>query len=302
MTTKCVGARWRFLAGMLFCAAIWFAPHPLLAQEANAGGRETGFEIQFVIGEWPPMVTETMPGFGKHSERVRQIFAEMGYRVKFVFLSWQRAFELTRRGDYVATFSWLSSKDRMAQFHIPTQPIAHSKQVGFYKKSRFPDGLEVNGFDDLLTFGIRPIGVSSYWYEEEFAKRNIDAEIAANIESAWRFLDAERADILFEEEEVGWLDMANFLGESVVDAFDTTEPLTTDDMFILFSRNHPHGERLSQEFDAFMLTDRGQEFCQKWAICVRDAGYVPTPDLKDVPKMQTPSADAATSQGAQGIN
>lgn len=285
----------RMLAFAVLVFALCLSSRSTFADQLQPAGEETGFEIQFAVGEWPPMVTETMSNFGKHSERVRQVFKAMGYRAKFVFLSWQRSFELTRRGDYVATFSWLSNEERVEQFHVPKHLIAHAHQKGFYKKSRFPEGLDVDSFEDLIKLGLRPVGVASYWYESEFSKRSIQAEFAANTESAWRFLDAERADILFEEEEVGWMDMASFLGEDVVEGYATTAPLTTNDMFILFSRNHPHGRRLQEEFDAFMMSDQGKAMCRQWSICEADVVAVPSPDEED-----QEDNDAANAAGVGG--
>ncbi|MEQ8393512.1 MAG: hypothetical protein RIB30_21190 [Thalassospira sp.] len=224
-------------------------------------------KIRFAVAEWPPMVTETMANFGKHAHRVTEIFAAMGYRVQFDFLSWQRSYELTKRGEYVGTFPWLSTPERARDFLVPRYPVAQAYQRGFYRKSRFPGGLDVTRFEDLRTLGLRPVGIASYWQENEFIKLGIEAEIVANPESAWRFLDAGRADILFEEEEVGWLDLMRNLGPDATQAYAITEPITTDSMFILISRNHPDGPRLQAEFEAFMDTPRGQLMCVRWDIC-----------------------------------
>ncbi|MFV1850021.1 MAG: substrate-binding periplasmic protein [Thalassospira sp.] len=237
------------------------------AQTRKPTDEDTRTEIRFAVAEWPPMVTETMANFGKHSHRVTEIFARMGYRVEFVFLSWPRAFELTRRGYYVGTFSWVRTEDREGAFLIPRYPIAEARQVGFYKKPRFPDGLDVDELEDIRDFGLRPVGVASYWHEEAFNNLGIEAEIVANTESAWRFLDAGRADILFEEEEVGWLDLTNILGAEVARTFATTAPVTTENMYILFSRNHVDGARLQQAYDDFMESEEGQEMCGRWSIC-----------------------------------
>lgn len=279
MALKRVDPTIRMLAFAVMVITLCLSSRTSFADQTRAASGDEVFEVQFAVGEWPPMVTETMSNYGKHSERVRQVFEAMGYRATFVFLPWQRSYELTRRGDYVATFSWLSNEERVEQFHVPKHLIAHAHQKGFYKKSRFPDGLDVDSFEDIIALGLRPVGVASYWYETEFAKRNIQAEITTNTESAWRFLHAERADILFEEEEVGWMDMASFLGEDVPEDYATTDPLTTNDMYILFSRSHPHGDRLQREFDAFMETDQGIALCRQWSICHADV--VAAPDKED---------------------
>lgn len=226
--------------------------------------------VVFAVGEWPPMIAEDAPDFGEHSRRVSAIFQGMGYEVKFAFLSWQRAYEQTRRGDYVATFSWVWAEDRPEKFLMPTHPIAQAYQKGFYKPARFPNGLELRQLDEIRLFGLHAVGVATYWHEATFEELGIDADIVANAESAWRFLNADRADIFVEEEQVGWADLENFLGSEVMEEYATTAPLRTDDMFILFSRNHPDGPRLHAAFDAFMATDAGRDICQQWAGCGED--------------------------------
>jgi len=130
-------------------------------------------EIELAVAEWPPMVSENMVGFGKHAQRVTEIFSAMGYRVKFVFLSWPRSFELTKQGAYVATFPWLKTAERDHDFLIPNHAIAQAHHKGFYKASLFPNGLDLQNFDDPLLLGLRPVVVASYWQEQEFKRRGI---------------------------------------------------------------------------------------------------------------------------------
>lgn len=229
-----------------------------------------GYEFRVAVGEWPPMISETLPDFGKHAKRFQTIFSAMGFKVQFVFVPWQRAYEQTRRGVYIATFPWLGTDIRIDEFHVPHYPIAHAHQKGFYKTTRFPDGINLNRLADVPLLGLRPVGIASYWYEEEFRRLGIAADMVSNPESAWRFLDADRADILFEEEEVGWFDLTRLLGEKVAATYATTDPITTNNMFILFSRNHPDGEALMRAYERYIASDEGQEICKEWSICKED--------------------------------
>ncbi|MBX2831133.1 MAG: transporter substrate-binding domain-containing protein [Rhodospirillales bacterium] len=233
-------------------------------------------EIEFAVAEWPPMVSEDMVGFGKHAQRVMEIFSAMGYRVKFVFLSWPRSFELTKQGTYVATFPWLRTAERERDFLISKHAIAQAHHKGFYKASLFPNGLDLKSFDDSILLGLRPVVVASYWQELEFKKRGIEAEIVTSPEAAWRFLEAGRGDIMFEEEEVGWHDLKRIFSDEVVKTFATTEAITTDMLHILISRKHPDGLDLLRAFDAFMDSPDGQKMCQKWSFC--RAGALADPD------------------------
>lgn len=260
----------RSFAGMLVTGAFCVCLSPTPAAAASPVPSKISDdrpEILFAVAEWPPLVTEGMEDFGRFSGRVTKIFAHMGYEARFDFLSWPRAMELTRQGDYVATFPWLETEERVGAFHIPQHAMARARHKGFYKKSRFPNGLDINGFEDVAKLGLHAVGITSYWHREEFEKYRIDGDIVANSGSAWRFLDAGRADILFEEEEVGWLDMASLLGAEAAQDYATTDAVPSSSMFILFSRNHPDGESLKAAFDDIMQSDLGKKMCQEWLTC-----------------------------------
>ncbi|WP_417846650.1 hypothetical protein [Thalassospira povalilytica] len=249
------------------------------ARQTGPGKLKPGYEVWVAVGEWPPMISETLPDFGKHAKRFQTIFNAMGFEVRFIFVPWQRAYEQTRQGIYVATFPWLRTVERRDAFHIPRYPIAQAHQKGFYKKSRFPEGIDINALRDVVGLGLRPVGIASYWYEQEFRRLGIEADIVNNPESAWRFLHADRADILFEEEAVGWHDLTGLLGEQVAARYATTNTITTNDMFILFSRKHPFGAELMQAYETFMMSDDGQEICKEWALCKSD--FVTAPGTTD---------------------
>ncbi|MAZ31980.1 MAG: hypothetical protein CMO06_02360 [Thalassospira sp.] len=266
--TGVIVPRWLVMLLQIVWGTVW-GISGAVAQEGNAGPERSQPkpEVLFAVGEWPPMITENVPGFGIHTERVTEAFVAMGYRVRYIFLPWRRAYELTARGEYAATFSWIWTPERSAEIIYPDHPVARAYQKGFYKKSRFPDGLEIDRIADLDPLGLRPVGVASYWYEVEFRRHGIEADIVTSSEAAWRFLDAGRADIFFEEEQVGWQDMKRILGEEAVANYTTTQPVQSDDMFILFSRNHPMGPALRDAFDRFLDTPNGQSMCRRWGVC-----------------------------------
>lgn len=232
-------------------------------------------EVLFAIGEWPPMITENAAGYGIHTERVTEVFEAIGYRVRYVFVPWRRAYEQTVAGEYAATFSWIWTEERAAEMLYPRHPVAKAHQKGFYRKDRFPTGLDIDEIADLGALGLRPVGVASYWYEVEFRRQGIPADIVTSSEAAWRFLDAGRADIYFDEEDVGWMDMTNVLGEDAMSRYATTDPVQSDTMFILFSPQHPQGRDLRDAFDAFLDTREGLAMCKTWGVCDQIALIAP---------------------------
>jgi polar amino acid transport system substrate-binding protein len=252
-----------------------------VAQEV---GKTTGAsaqkpEVLFAVGEWPPMITENAAGYGIHTKRVTEVFEAMGYRVRYVFVPWRRAYEQTIAGQYAATFSWIWTDERAAEVLYPRYPIAKAHQIGFYRKDRFPAGLDIDAIADIAPLGVRPVGVASYWYEVEFRRLGIQADIVTSSEAAWRFLDAGRADIYFDEKDVGLMDMARVLGEDAVKRYGITDPVQSENMFILFSRDHPQGKVLRDAFDGFLDTPEGRAMCRGWGVCEQTASTTPGPKM-----------------------
>ena len=228
---------------------------------------EHSTELVFAVGERAPFITERQPGYGLYAERVKTVFEKLGYRVRFDFMPWRRAYEQTRSGEYAATFAWIWNELRGREVLYPRYPIAQAWQKGFYKKSNFPEGMPVYHILDAEAVGMRIVGVSGYWYEETLQRSGIRAEMVATPDSAWRFLHSGRADIYFEEESVGWSDLERVLGADMLDQYATTNAVQREDMFILFSRHHPMGEELRDQFDSFFDTAVGQGMCQAWTVC-----------------------------------
>lgn len=266
----------------------WAAVCVVAAGLSGAVAREAGKtaetsvekpEVLFAIGEWPPMITENAAGYGIHTKRVTEVFEALGYRVRYVFVPWRRAYEQTIAGEYAGTFSWIWTEERAAEAFYPRYPIANAHQKGFYRKDRFPAGLDIAEIADLGPLGLRPVGVASYWYEVEFRRQGIPVDIVTTSEAAWRFLDAGRADIYIEEEEVGLMDMARVLGEDALTRYEMTDPVQSDKMFILFSRKNPQGAVLRDAFDGFLDTPEGRAMCRGWGVCEQTASATPGPKM-----------------------
>jgi len=274
--TGVIVPRWLVMLLQIVWGTVW-GISGAVAQEGNAGPERSQPkpEVLFAVGEWPPMITENVPGFGIHTERVTEAFEAIGYRVRYVFVPWRRAYEQTIAGEYAGTFSWIWTDERAAEAFYPRYPIANAQQKGFYRKDRFPAGLDIDEIADLGPLGLRPVGVASYWYEVEFRRQGIPVDIVTTSEAAWRFLDAGRADIYIEEEEVGLMDMARVLGEDALTRYEMTDPVQSDKMFILFSRKNPQGAVLRDAFDGFLDTPEGQAMCRGWGLCEQTAQAMP---------------------------
>lgn len=204
----------------------------------------------FGIGDWPPFISETAPGFGPHAEKVARAFRKAGHEIRLEFLPWRRSFEMSRHGTIPATFSWAFTKERTRDFLYPALPIDQARDVYFYRKDRFPDGLSPLSFEDLSESGLTVVGVSDYWYDAPLAEAGVSLQRVATEEQAWSMLLHGRADLYIENDAVGKAHSRNFLGTQAAEIANS-RPIRIVPLYILFSKHNPDARRMMEIWDRF---------------------------------------------------
>lgn len=206
--------------------------------------------ITLATGEWPPFMGKDIDGHGLHSKMLKTVFAEMGHEVDIKFMPWKRVYELTKKGDYVAAFSWLKTPARQKEMLFPENELALSREVGFYKKSKFPNGLAIKSIDDIKKQNLKVVGISAYWYEEPIKAKGIKANFVSNADLAWKMMAGGRGDLMIANANVGTMESQSFLGQGKDKEFGMTAPIKIQPLYVIFSKNHPRGKELIQAYDA----------------------------------------------------
>ncbi|MTI44819.1 polar amino acid transport system substrate-binding protein [Roseibium hamelinense] len=205
--------------------------------------------VKLAVGEWAPYVGSELEGNGLHSQKVAEVFTSGGHEVAYDYSTWNRALELTKRGDMVATFPWSHTEEREADFIYPKTPIEEQKDVVFYRKDKFPDGLTITSLDDIAAQGLKVVGITGYWYNTPLADAGVDIHEVASDDLAWKFLEGGRADVFIENEVVGNLMKDKLFGDGASE-LAATDALRTVPMYIMFSKAHPDGAKLAEMWDA----------------------------------------------------
>lgn len=205
--------------------------------------------VTIAAGEWAPYIGEALPHNGTHAKRVREVMKAAGYDVALEYMPWKRSYEMAKKGDYIATFSWSFTEDRGADFHYPNVAIEEHADVIFYSKTNHPNGLDVSSVDDIKTQGLKAVGLAGYWYEAAFQEAGVEMHVVHSAEGAWKLLQAGSADVMIENEVAGKAYMQNVLGADA-DAIGQGGVLRQVAMHILFSKAHPDGAALRDAWDA----------------------------------------------------
>lgn len=81
-------------------------------------GVAAGKEIHLTTTNWEPYNGDLLPNYGFTSEIISQAFKRVGYKVRFTFLPWSRAYEDTRKGKYDGLYASYYSKERAEIFAL----------------------------------------------------------------------------------------------------------------------------------------------------------------------------------------
>ena len=225
------------LSSCILAITLFFGATPLRSES-----------FTFAIGEWPPFISANAPDRGLHSKRVAEVFQSQGHSVTFEFLPWRRSLELTRNGSLPATFSWSFVDSRTEDYLYPQYPVDRVDDVYFFRKDKFPDGLDGLEFEDLRERNLTVVGITDYWYQEPLEKAGVAFQAVATEKEAWTMLLYGRADLYIENDVVGQVHSRSVLEDSAA-LIGKSRPLRSVELFILFSRTHPDGARMAEIWD-----------------------------------------------------
>ncbi|MBV8659364.1 MAG: transporter substrate-binding domain-containing protein [Burkholderiales bacterium] len=205
--------------------------------------------VTIATGEWPPYSGAALPHNGTVMDELSRAFAAAGVEVRFEFMSWNRALELTRAGKYLATPMWLQTADRARDF-VLAGPIVRTTVVLFHRKDH---PVEWQTLGDLAAI---KTGVSlGYSYGPAFDKLVADhvlaPDIAPNDELGLIRVAGGHIDVFLLDRDVGLylIDHADRPAVKSQLTFDP-KPVHSDPTYLLFSRKYPNSDVLAQRFGA----------------------------------------------------
>lgn len=204
--------------------------------------------IQISAGEWPPFLSQSLPGYGSVARLITDVFSEAGYDVEFVFLPWVRAYNQTATGRYSATAVWMYQEERSEDYYF-SDPVLNETFVLF---SLSEDPFDWQSLDDLegLTVG----GGLGYSYGPEFDKALEDGVFEmlrqANVEQNLRMLVAGRIDLFAEEKSIAYYTLNNNAPELADQITHHPTPILENQSFLMLPKSEPDSLEIMRDFNA----------------------------------------------------
>lgn len=202
-------------------------------------------------GEWPPYTyyrrvngwpTPSIHGYAV--DVVDAIFAKAHVSYNIKLLPWARCQKEVEQGTSYQMALNASRNESRAKLYFLSRPYYRTTNYYFYSRRRHPDGLAVNGVDDLKKF--RVCGLFAYNYETYGLRPGSVDQGARDFSAVISKLHAGRCDLFLEKYEI----MAGFtaIGEPFLadpDLAGKPVPgMASTEFYMMISRRYEHGEQL----------------------------------------------------------
>lgn len=196
--------------------------------------------------DYAPYTGKALPGQGMLTQVVRAALAEQGTAITLDWLPWNRGYLKAKRGDYDATFPYVRSAEREAEF-LYSAPIYVAEQYIF---SRAGDHVEL---DDLPAMSGRRLCYPLGWQPPAAVQQLLDQGVLhrhspLGLQECAQLLLLKRDDLFVADRNLG--DSALRSAGADMQRFHRSQaPLQSNTLHLIVSRQHPHAAELIERFD-----------------------------------------------------
>lgn len=208
-------------------------------------------EVRLVTGDdYVPFTGKTLPGGGLMTQVVQAALAESGLHSTLDWLPWNRGYLEARRGSYDATFPYIHSAQREAEF-LYSAPLFSAEQHLF---SRAEDALELV---DLPQQKGRRLCYPLGWQPPEIIRQMLVQEVMSRhspqgLNECARLLLLKRDDLFIADIRLG--ESALRSTGAPLTAFHRSESiLGRNTLHLIVPRSHPRAAELIDRFNSGLI-------------------------------------------------
>jgi len=166
--------------------------------------------VALATGEFPPHISEDLPGKGSFSEIVVKAFENVGYTVELNFLPWKRAYKLAKEAHVDGTYSWAATEERKKDFVFsdPIFTLEHRLFVMRNSSIYVQNAEELTGLRLCRALGYAVHGVLRDMHE----KNQISLVRPRDMETCFKFMQEGRVDFIELSYEEGITNASKAMG------------------------------------------------------------------------------------------
>ena len=208
-------------------------------------------ELPFAIGEWPPLIGESLTDYGYAAQIVRAACEAAGLKPRFDFYPWPRAELYAAEGRVFATFPFLRIPEREDYFFF-SDPILHSS-IGILR-------LASSEKTKAFKFGGKPEEFAPYIVGtlagtlaviEPLRKVGVTVETTPELGQSVQKLEKGRVDFVMDERSViGAAVSRLYPGKPDLFVFTERDFIENRGYLLLVSKRYPDSRTLLDRFNA----------------------------------------------------
>lgn len=216
-------------------------------------------DLPIATGEWPPFVSQKLPGHGPVAQLVSAVCAEMQIKPRFIFTSWPLAERMVERGQVFAAFPYTMTPDRHQRFDFSAS-LFDTRSVLFYDRQHYVSPPVINTLDELRSYQVGAI--YGEWYVDELQRAKVPLDMGNAYEQSLAKLLAGRVDLVPMSDRLGRYYIANHFAAQAsrfgaISHLQAPNPITNH---LLVSRQYSGAKAKLAAFNAAMarLQQRGE--------------------------------------------
>ncbi|AVO53354.1 amino acid ABC transporter substrate-binding protein [Ectopseudomonas mendocina] len=196
--------------------------------------------------DYAPFTGKALPGQGMLTQVVRAALADQGVAITLDWLPWNRGYLKAQRGQYDATFPYVRSAEREAEF-LYSAPLYIAEQHVF---SRAGDRIEL---DDLPRLHGKHLCYPLGWQPPLAVQALIEQGVLRRhsplgLKECARLLLLQRDDLFISDRHLGESALRS-TGAAANQFHRSTSAFRSNTLHFIVSRQHPRATELIERFD-----------------------------------------------------
>lgn len=202
--------------------------------------------ISLTSTNWEPYNGELLPNFGFTSEIISKAFERVGYKVRFTFLPWKRAYEETRKGKYDGLFAAYYSKER-AEIFAPSDPYISGTLALCTRKESEIKYKTLRDLSPYIIGVVRGYVNTPEFDKADYLKKEVSNSDIMNLKKLLR----GRIDLIVIDKYIALYNLKNSPSiEGDVNSIRfLSPPLDEKPLYIMFSKSVPNFETKVKSFN-----------------------------------------------------
>jgi len=153
--------------------------------------------VKIVTGDYPPYYSASLPDGGPVAMKIMLACKETNLKCEIEFLPWNRVYYTLEAGEVDMAFSFAKTEERLVKYVYSQEAISYFSDSIFFLKSKFPNGIHISEYKDLI--GLKMLGDDPSWYAEGFKKVGVNTIWMLTGANKWKMLLLGRGDALLAD-------------------------------------------------------------------------------------------------------